>query len=172
MGLFDKFIPDCYFQNFNDIPDDFFSQRNIKFFVCDIDNTLVTYSDPTPTENVLAFFSKLQRQDIKIAFVSNNNIKRVSKFCADLPYAFVANANKPSTRGLKSVMESMGAEKHNTVFMGDQIFTDVFCGKRAGVLTIYVPPIKDKKDIFTKFKRLLEKPFLKKIIKKEKIKES
>jgi predicted HAD superfamily phosphohydrolase YqeG len=45
--------------------------------------------------------------------------------------------------------------------MGDQIFTDVWAGKRLGVRTILLPPIKDKRDIFTRFKRLLEKPILK-----------
>jgi predicted HAD superfamily phosphohydrolase YqeG len=44
--------------------------------------------------------------------------------------------------------------------MGDQVFTDVWAAHNAGIKAILVPPIKDKTDPFTKFKRLLEKPFL------------
>ena len=44
--------------------------------------------------------------------------------------------------------------------MGDQIFTDVWAAHNAGIPAILVPPINDRKDVLTKFKRLLEKPIL------------
>lgn len=44
--------------------------------------------------------------------------------------------------------------------MGDQIFTDVWAAHNAGIPAILVPPINDRKDLLTKFKRLLEKPIL------------
>ena len=56
----------------------------------------------------------------------------------------------------------MGTDKSNTIHMGDQVFTDVWAAHNAGIKAILVPPIKDKTDLFTKLKRLLEKPFLKK----------
>ena len=59
-------------------------------------------------------------------------------------------------------MEKMGTDKNNTILMGDQIFTDVWAAHNAGIPAILVPPINDKRDIFTRFKRLLEKPILKK----------
>ena len=65
-------------------------------------------------------------------------------------------------------MESMGTTKENTALMGDQVFTDVWAAKNAGIKAILVPPIRDKRDIFTRFKRLLEKPILKKYEKKKK----
>ena len=42
----------------------------------------------------------------------------------------------------------------------DQIFTDVWAGRNVGIRCIVVPPIKDKTDGFTRFKRLLERPIL------------
>ena len=45
--------------------------------------------------------------------------------------------------------------------MGDQVFTDVWAARNAGIRAILVPPIKDKTDFFTKFKRWLERPILK-----------
>ena len=50
--------------------------------------------------------------------------------------------------------------------MGDQILTDVWAARNAGIRAILVPPIKDKRDPFTRFKRLLEKPIMKKYWKK------
>ena len=53
-------------------------------------------------------------------------------------------------------------EKENTIFIGDQILTDVCAAHNAGIRAILVPPINDKKDLFTKFKRLLERPIQRK----------
>ena len=63
-------------------------------------------------------------------------------------------------------MSLMGTDAGNTILMGDQIFTDVWAAHNAKIKAILVPPINDKKDVFTKFKRLLEKPFLKKYYKR------
>ena len=57
-------------------------------------------------------------------------------------------------------MRDMGMDKDNTILMGDQVFTDVWAAHNTGIRAILVPPIKDKTDILTKFKRLLEKPVL------------
>ena len=63
----------------------------------------------------------------------------------------------------------MGTNKSNTILMGDQIFTDVWAAHNTGIRAILVPPINDKKDILTRFKRLLEKPILKKYKKRNNI---
>ena len=53
----------------------------------------------------------------------------------------------------------MGTDRKRTAVVGDQIFTDIRSGKKLGVrLTVLVDPIKDKRTLFFRFKRLLEKP--------------
>ena len=66
------------------------------------------------------------------------------------------------SRNIYRAMEALGAEKDGTIFMGDQILTDVWAAHNAGIRAILVPPINDRRDLLTKFKRLLEKPILKK----------
>ena len=56
----------------------------------------------------------------------------------------------------------MNTSKEETILMGDQVFTDVWGAHNAGIRAILVPPINDKKDLFTKFKRLLERPVIRK----------
>ena len=55
-----------------------------------------------------------------------------------------------------------------TAIMGDQLFTDVWSAQLVGVRSIVVPPIRDKKTFFFRFKRALETPFLKKYYRLEK----
>ena len=59
-------------------------------------------------------------------------------------------------------MEVMNTSPAETILMGDQVFTDVWAARNAGVRAILVPPINDKRDLLTRFKRLLEKPVLRK----------
>ena len=53
-------------------------------------------------------------------------------------------------------MNVMGTNKETTIFVGDQLFTDVFGAKRAGIYSILVRPINPKEEIQIVLKRYLE----------------
>ena len=54
-------------------------------------------------------------------------------------------------------MEQIGTTVENTIFIGDQLFTDVYGANRAGIRTILVEPIHPKEEIQIVLKRYLEK---------------
>ena len=70
---------------------------------------------------------------------------------------YVFDAHKPSTKNYKKAMELMKTEKENTLFVGDQLFTDVWGAKRTGIKSILVKPIHPKEEIQIVLKRYLEK---------------
>ena len=51
-------------------------------------------------------------------------------------------------------------QKNQALFFGDQLFTDILGGNRAGVPTVLVKPMGKEKYFHILLKRLLEKPFL------------
>ena len=51
----------------------------------------------------------------------------------------------------------MGCKRENTLFVGDQLFTDIWGAKKAGICTILVKPIDKKEEIQIVLKRYLEK---------------
>ena len=51
----------------------------------------------------------------------------------------------------------MNTNLDNTIFIGDQLFTDVWGAKRAGMHNILVKPINPKEEIQIVLKRYLEK---------------
>ena len=53
-------------------------------------------------------------------------------------------------------MEIMGTDETNSVFIGDQLFTDVWGAKRVGIRNILVKPINPKEEIQIVLKRRLE----------------
>ena len=65
----------------------------------------------------------------------------------------------------------MKTSKENTLFVGDQLFTDVWGAKRTGMKSILVKPIHPKEEIQIVLKRYLEKIvlFFYKRSKKEKL---
>ena len=101
--------------------------------------------------------------------ITNSHIDRgINLFNKDLGLPVYYKAKKPFKKNVLNAMRDMGTTKADTVLMGDQVFTDVWAAHNAGIKAILVPPIKDKTDALTKFKRLLEKPILRKYAKKNK----
>ena len=70
---------------------------------------------------------------------------------------FIENAHKPSVRSYLKAMELLGTDKTTTVFIGDQIFTDIYGARRAGIRSILVKPIHPREEIQIVLKRYLEK---------------
>ena len=69
---------------------------------------------------------------------------------------YVYNAHKPSTKNYRKAMEIMGTDETNSVFIGDQLFTDVWGANRTGLYSILVKPINPKEEIQIVLKRYLE----------------
>ncbi|MDD6736071.1 MAG: YqeG family HAD IIIA-type phosphatase [Clostridiales bacterium] len=159
--MYERFYPDYKFTSVQSIPADFFAEKGIKNALLDIDNTLVSYTRSTADDAARRFLGMLSENGIKYAFVSNNHRERVETFAREFGAIFVHDAAKPLTFGIKKAMRLIGADKSNTVLIGDQLFTDVLAGKRAGIPTVMVDPIEAKETPFFSMKRRLEKIVLK-----------
>ena len=166
MSVFDRYLkPDYILDTFKDVTPEFCRKHDIKALICDIDNTLVTYDDPEPTEAVMAWYRSLDDIGVKLSFVSNNEAERVTRFAKPLGVPAFYKSGKPSRRGLRMAVEAMGSDPPSTVLLGDQLLTDVMAAKRFGIRAIVVPPIKDKTTLFFRAKRAIERPFMNKYTK-------
>ena len=166
-----KLTPDYYFKTFRDANVEFLLSIGVKGVLMDVDNTLEPYENPTPGEDVKTWINELKSAGIGCAIVSNNNGKRINLFNSELSLPAYYKAKKPFSKNLKRALSDLSVEKNEAIFIGDQIFTDVLAARFFGIRAILVPPIKDKTDPFTRFKRLLESPILKKYNKLHKNKE-
>ena len=159
--LFKRFTPEYYFETFDMASAEFLSSIGVKGIVLDVDNTLEPYENPKPTERVLTWFESLKAAGIKAAIVSNNGKERIDIFNEDLGLIAYSKSGKPKKKNVLRAISDMGIAREDAIFMGDQVFTDVWAAHNAGIRAILVPPIRDKRDLLTRFKRLLEKPILK-----------
>ena len=164
-------VPDLILGSFDELTVAFLKEKDIRALILDIDNTLIPYEETEPRPRVRAWLEELKEANIAVALVSNNHWARLETFNATLGYPSFAHSCKPSRRNMKKALAAMNATPEHTANIGDQIFTDVWAGRRMKLFTVLVPPIKDKRDLFTKFKRLCERPFKKAYYKKKEKKE-
>ena len=154
------------FDKFDDITPEFLTSCGIKTLLIDIDNTLAPYEQPEPDERIRAWFDSLSAAGITSALISNNHADRVELFNRTLGLLAFPDSGKPKTKTLHIAMEKMGSDIHNTAAIGDQLLTDALGAHSIGIPAFIVPPIKDKKTLFFRFKRWLEVPYIKKYKKK------
>ena len=154
------FSPDWYFHTFDEVTPEFLLSKGIRALILDIDNTLAPYEEPDPNSRVLSWFDALKAAGIKAAFVSNNEHERVERFNRPIGIPMYPKGKKPLKKYMRRALNELDATPDGTAIMGDQIFTDVWAGRNVKIRCIIVPPIKDKTDAFTRFKRVLEKPIL------------
>ena len=124
--------------------------------IFDIDNTLVPHGAPAD-RRAKELFQRLKEIGFRCCLISNNQEPRVKMFNEDIQVDYVYNAHKPSTKNYKKAMEIMGTKTADTLFVGDQLFTDVWGAKRSGIRNILVKPIYPKEEIQNVLKRYLER---------------
>ena len=159
-------VPDLYCDDIYGITPEYVKGKGIEAVILDIDNTLVPYEIAEPTPEVRAWLNALTEAGIKVAFVSNNHAPRVEKFNETLGFPAFPDSGKPFKKACNKAMEALGSKPENTAIIGDQVFTDVLAGRNAGLAAAFlVKPIKDKTNLFFRFKRVLERPFIRKYAK-------
>ena len=127
--------------------------------IFDIDNTLVPHGVPAD-ERAIELFERLHKMGFSTCLLSNNKEPRVKSFALQVDSPYLYQGKKPSPKGYQRAMEKMGTEAENTLFVGDQLFTDIYGANRAGIRSILVSPIHPKEEIQIVLKRFLERPVL------------
>ena len=154
--MLERFYPDKYVKNAYDLPYEKLYEQGYRGIIYDIDNTLVPHNAPAD-ERAKALFARLHGIGFSCCLLSNNKRKRVADFNEEICAHMEWNAAKPAKGGYRKAMEEMGTDPQNTLFIGDQLFTDVWGARRAGIYSILVKPIHPKEEIQIVLKRYLER---------------
>ena len=155
-GLLSAFYPDEWRESSYGLPYEEWYERGYRGIIFDIDNTLVPHGAPAD-KRAEELFERLKKIGFSCCLLSNNQYERVSSFNKNIQVHFIENAHKPARKNYQKAMELMGTDLENTVFIGDQLFTDVYGAKRTGIHNILVKPIHPKEEIQIVLKRKLEK---------------
>lgn len=164
-----RLYPVDYFDSAYSISFKRYKDMGYKGVIFDLDNTLVEHGAPAD-ERALGLMDELKQHGFQICFLSNNGEERVKMFNEKIGANYIYKAGKPKAKGYNAAMEKMGTNRENTLFVGDQIFTDIWGANNAGIRSILVRPIAKHEEIQIVLKRIPEKLILHFYLKKHSIK--
>lgn len=154
--MLERFYPDLYISSAYNIDFQSYYDAGYRGIIFDIDNTLVCHGAPAD-ERSIRLFSGLKEMGFQILLLSNNKEPRVKMFNDAVQVQYIFKAGKPAKKGYLAAMKKLGTDTNNTMFVGDQLFTDVWGARNAGIFSLLVQPIDKKEEIQIILKRYLEK---------------
>ncbi len=157
--MLQRFYPDEYVDSAYGIDYEGLYQQGYRGIIYDVDNTLVPHGAPADSRSV-ALFRRLEGIGYQAMLLSNNKEPRVKSFHDAVGVPYIFKAGKPGTANYFKAMERMHTKPGNTLFVGDQLFTDIWGAKKAGIRTFLVKPIHPKEEIQIVLKRRLERVVL------------
>ena len=122
----------------------------------DMDNTVVPWHTFDIDASTYAWVSDAKARGFKICIISNNQKWRIKRLTAMMGVEGVWNACKPMLGGYIKALKVLGSNKTTSVFVGDQLFTDILGANILGLKTILVMPLTRREFLWTRIMRRLE----------------
>ena len=135
--MFRCFFPDEYLDSAYGIDYEKLYKEGYRGLLFDIDNTIVPHGAPAD-DRAKKLFEKLRTLGFRYCFVSNNQKPRVEPFAKAVEGDFIENAHKPAVKNYKKACQVIGIDLDRTIFIGDQLFTDIYGANKSGIANILV----------------------------------
>ncbi len=158
--MFKMFYPYEYVESVFSIDYNKLYDKGYRGIIFDIDNTLVHHGDDS-TKEIDELFTTIQTIGFKTLLLSNNNEDRVKRFLNNIDSLYICNAEKPKVDNYIKAVEMMHIKKEETLFIGDQIFTDILGANKSGIASILVKFIRIKGETKIGKRRKIENIILK-----------
>lgn len=138
-------LPRLYVSSLFDINPETLYQKGIRGILFDLDNTIIPRNSDVFSDEIRNWITEVRCQyKLKACIISNNKSKRVNALAKDLGLPAICRAVKPCRKSFCDAMKLIGTSPSETAVIGDQVFTDILGGNRAGLYTILVVPMPGK----------------------------
>ena len=160
-----KYLPTIVVQRFSNIDFDKLYSENIRIILTDLDNTLIDYFVKEPTEELIKLSEYLHQKGFKIYIISNNSKKRIERFIEKFKVdGYLAKALKPGKTKVNKYIKKNDIDKEKTIFIGDQLLTDIKCANKVGIKSVLVRSVSRKSEKwYTRLNRMRETFVMRKI---------
>lgn len=152
-----KLIPTWYSKSIYNIDFAKLKSLNVNYILSDLDNTIVGFDVKTPNEKAIKLINEIKNNDLELIVISNNNLKRLNKFCSPYSLRFLSKAGKPRSKKLIKYLSNNKININECAFIGDQLLTDMWCANKAGCTSILVDPLQKRESLKTFFNRRIDK---------------
>src|SRR6056297_325863 len=150
-------------EKWQDIDFERFWEQGYRNIIFDMDNTLARWKEMDFPEAVIEDMKALVSMGYKLFIMSNtSHVERLAAIKKRIGTGLQAygKMRKPFLYKAKAIMKKESLKASETLFIGDQLFTDILTGNLLKTYTIKVEPIDLEHEFpITKFLRKLEKLF-------------
>jgi HAD superfamily phosphatase (TIGR01668 family) len=158
--MFKMFYPHEYIESVFSLDYNKLYNKGYRGIIFDIDNTLVHHGENS-TKEIDELFQVIHNIGFKTLLLSDNNEERVERFLMNIDSLYICDAKKPNVTSYLKAVEMMNIKKEKVVFIGDQIFKDIYGANRSGIDNILVKYMRYKNEKKIGIKRNIEKIILK-----------
>lgn len=161
--LFRLLTPDMYIEEICKLTPTQLKEMGIRGVICDLDNTIIPWDQEVLSNEVAEWFEELKAAGLRLCLLSNSLHARVNQIAGRLGIDAVPAAVKPRKKAFRKALDKLGLAHEEVIVIGDQIFTDIYGGKRLGLKAILVKPMSSKELLWTRFMRRLERRVLRNV---------
>lgn len=163
VGFWSNFRPDYFANSVYEVDVDWLSARGLRGLIVDVDNTIMVRGATVPGAELKNWVKALIQADVPLLVVSNNWSARIKAIAQELDLPVIAPAGKPLGPAFARALRELNLPADQTAIIGDQVFTDILGGNRAGLASILVPPLGEIDLAHTKILRIFEKVLLRRL---------
>lgn len=128
----------------------------IRYLMIDVDNTLVPTGAGDIPEMLLRWMDDARKR-FSVCLLSNSKRKRILMLARRFGLEGVYYSMKPLGWGYRRAARKLGVKDPAAVcIIGDQLYTDIWMGRRMGCYTVLVTPCSDIDHFWTKALRRIE----------------
>lgn len=137
------------------------ASRGIRGLLVDLDDTLLPAAAQGVEDSVYEWLESLVGAGVRVAILSNGERARVGAVAERAGVPALALAGKPFRYAFRRALRLLDLPPGHVAMLGDQLFTDVWGAKSAGLLAVLVEPLSPGKLPHTRLARRLERWVLK-----------
>jgi HAD superfamily phosphatase (TIGR01668 family) len=156
-----NFQPDYITDGVHDIDYKDLFDSGIRLLLLDIDNTLAVHGSHESDNYAKTAIENMKLAGFSVYILSNARKHRAQSFASGLGVEAEGMAYKPSPKILLKTCERLQYKQNETCMIGDQLLTDIWAARRAGVQSILVKPRSVEESGHIRIKRLIERIILK-----------
>lgn len=130
--------------------------KSIELVFLDIDNTLAEHGARRADDYAQHAIRLIREHNLPICLLSNALSSRIEEYASSLKVDYLEQANKPSCKRIYAKLRELDIKPENSILVGDQLFTDIWAGNKAGCITILVKQRFLEEALQVRMKRKLE----------------
>ena len=133
--------PDLMVNAVHDVSPQVLRDFHVRAVMVDLDDTLVASNSDALAASCKDWVTSLKQQGFPVLILSNGHGPRVQRCATTLEITGFSMVGKPFGFAFRRGLNHLGSQAHETVMIGDQLFTDVLGAKLAGLKSILVTPL-------------------------------